>query len=574
MGQPVEILINLKKTGQGGKEAEDELSGVQKAAKLAGAALGAMASVQTAKAAYEFAKLGAQSVRTRNAFYAISGGADEASERLAAMQRATRGAISEQAAMESANRLMQMGLANNAQELEKVTTMAVRLGTAMGRDANASIEEFALLLANQSIPRLDTFGISAGKTRERINELRAANEGMTRETAFMTAVMEQGEESLQRLGPAMEDDMLAAEQLEAAWADLKTMVAEQVAPAMATLVGGMADGMRAVNEQTATMRQYNEVLGQQATTSAYVAAHYQGQAGALQDLQAQYEETKSKSADLQNAEREAGEAFSFYTGEAERAREISLAAAEAQTELSTSAGKVAKSFGDIEFDDETMWKMALASGANLDQLAELAGHLGIATDAEIEHTIEAYKMVEAFGAGTLGASELSQGFWELQTAEQDADTAGQDFTTMSGEATDKQGLLADATRITTDEMNSMALKADEVTTALSRIPTKIEVEVKINTSGDTSHLPPFQHGTPFAAGGLAMLGEGGPELAFLPRGTAVMPAWETRSVTRSMTDNRSWSRGGDTIIVQDRLAAAMVLEERRRGVDRRLARGF
>lgn len=647
----VEVLVNLKKTGTGGKEAEQELSGVQKAAKMAGAALGAMATKEAVKAVYEFSKLGAQSIRTRDAFVAISGGADEAAKRLEAMQRATRGALSEQAAMSSANQLMQMGLANNAEELENVTNMAVRLGTAMGRDAGQSIEEFSLLLSNMSIPRLDTFGISAGKVRARINELQASIEGMTREEAFMIAVTEQGEEAMSRLGPATDDAMLASEQLEAAWADLKAVAAEQLAPAMAEIAGGLAKGMRSFQEQTTAVREYNRVLGEEATTSAYVAAHFQGQSGALADLQAQYEAATEPAQGLIQAEMDAAGAFGKYIREVEQAQTVSEAAAAAQYELATSAQTVAKSFGEMEFDDEELWKLAMASGATVEQLGALAQHLGIATDAEIQHTLSAYQMVEAFGRGELGAEQLASKFNMLSVAESDASIAGGKYALELSNASAQAARMADSAAATSTEMDKLRAAADlseqqkaveeaagyfgdledatadtedaherlerqlrqtrtgfgrldrsvqgterslagagqqaqNIKTYLDNIPEVIDVTVNVNyvptgtpppgTSQPSTPSGPSGHqaGTRFWGGGMALLGEGGPELAVLPRGSRVLPAWQTGQVVRQMTDARTWNRGGDTIVVQDALAAAMVLERQRRERDRRLVGGF
>ena len=44
----------------------------------------------------------------------------------------------------------------------------------MGNGATESMENFALMLANQSILRLDSFGISSGKVTARIEELMSA----------------------------------------------------------------------------------------------------------------------------------------------------------------------------------------------------------------------------------------------------------------------------------------------------------------------------------------------------------------------------------------------------------------
>ena len=162
---------NLDDLDSASKDASKDVSGLSGAVKGLGTVLSVAAVATAAKAAWQLGELGAQSERTGHAFEMISGGADEARKRLDAMRVATRGAMSEQQMMGSANQLMQMGLANNADELENITKMAVKLGGAMGNKAGPSIESFSLMLANQSIPRLDTFGISAGKVRTRILEL-------------------------------------------------------------------------------------------------------------------------------------------------------------------------------------------------------------------------------------------------------------------------------------------------------------------------------------------------------------------------------------------------------------------
>jgi hypothetical protein len=126
--------------------------------------------------------------------------------------------------MQSASKLMSMGLADNAEELGRTSEMAVVLGQAFGRDAATAIEEWSLMMANMSIPRLDTFGISSGKVRDRINELMDSVKGMTRDQAFMIATMEQGAIAMDRLGGSATDTKLRFEQLQARIKDLKVEV--------------------------------------------------------------------------------------------------------------------------------------------------------------------------------------------------------------------------------------------------------------------------------------------------------------------------------------------------------------
>lgn len=77
-------------------------------------------------------------------------------------------------------------------------------------------------------------------------------------------------------------------------------------------------------------------------------------------------------------------------------------------DLVTSAGTVAKSFGEMEFTPEAIWEMALGSGASLPVLADLADRLGIAEEAEINATLAAYKLTEALGAGAIAGPEYAQ----------------------------------------------------------------------------------------------------------------------------------------------------------------------
>ena len=116
------------------------------------------------------------------------------------LRTATGGAIDDITLMESSNKLLLSGLASNGDELTKVIELATKLGGAMGEDAASSIENFSLMLLNQSIPRLDSFGISGSKVREEINELIRTGQAANREEAFKMAVFQQGAVALDKLG--------------------------------------------------------------------------------------------------------------------------------------------------------------------------------------------------------------------------------------------------------------------------------------------------------------------------------------------------------------------------------------
>lgn len=121
---------------------------------------------------------------------------------MSALRRATGGVVDSMTLMVSGNKLLQMGLATNTDELAKMTEIATKLGSSMGMDATKAMSDFSLMLANNSIMRLDQFGISSGQVRARILELQAATDGLSRSDAFKMAVMEIGAQALDRLGNA------------------------------------------------------------------------------------------------------------------------------------------------------------------------------------------------------------------------------------------------------------------------------------------------------------------------------------------------------------------------------------
>jgi Zn finger protein HypA/HybF involved in hydrogenase expression len=84
-------------------------------------------------------------------------------------------------------------------EFDDVANMAIRLGDQTQSEADR-VECFTLLLARHSFPRLDVFGLSAGKVRARVTELLDIDEEMDYETAFVIAVLEEGTIAMKELG--------------------------------------------------------------------------------------------------------------------------------------------------------------------------------------------------------------------------------------------------------------------------------------------------------------------------------------------------------------------------------------
>lgn len=211
----LELLLRTKKSGTATKDTTAELKKLKSASGQAGKAaeklnLGMIAvagAIMTAGIAAlrqipVLMDLGVQATRAETGLRGLAGGSEQAAAALVAVQEGAGGSIDRIAAATAATKLFSMGLASTAEEAGHLTKTAVTLGAAMGKGPQQAFEQFTLLLANQSILRLDTFGISAGRVRERMRELAQETPNMSREARFLAATMEQAEVSMKKLEAA------------------------------------------------------------------------------------------------------------------------------------------------------------------------------------------------------------------------------------------------------------------------------------------------------------------------------------------------------------------------------------
>jgi len=351
--------------------------------------------------------------------------------------------------------------------------------------------------------------------------------------------------------------------------------------------------------------------------------------------------------------RYSAEEFSVHAGSVIEGVEGIAQAAQPTTDalgsLYETSNSVARSFGEMTFDYDTLWNLALASGASTEALAALAQSLGIASEAEIQHTLEGQRLVEMFGQGLITAAQLQEGFHGLATAasvarveaaslatetssvvqgvsgvakadgeaaanalslakaEAEAATAASEHREQVGqmseslveaseqavgltesdvELTDTTFNLRDATGelentvgdLQTAEENAAGATVDlgqaaEETSnrfenmrgsvdrsigrmnmlenaalgtqrALASIEREITIHVNYVTSGAA---PGLQAGTMHFPGGLALVGEAGPEFVALPRGSRVYPAGQTRGMLADMGAGTSVATPGRAV---------------------------
>jgi len=232
----VEIII--KATDKASKEVKGLNSVIGKLGKVAAIAGAAVVAtgVVIGKVAFNLAKESARVERLKNTFDSLAKSIGETSDvMIKDLRVASRGMINDADLMQYSGKLMAMGLADTSDEAGRLIEMATQLGSAMGMDATASIEQFALMLANQAIRRLDEFGISSGTVTKRLQELMEADKNLTRETAFMMAVMEQGNATMEKVGEQGEGAAAGMARLTANVDNLKVEIGNRLRPVLETI---------------------------------------------------------------------------------------------------------------------------------------------------------------------------------------------------------------------------------------------------------------------------------------------------------------------------------------------------
>lgn len=138
----------------------------------------------------------------------------------AQLRAATQGALTQAQIATSIGSLIEMGLVSGAEQATELADLIIRLKKPTD-DASASFANFGLTIANMSFERLDAFGISSGSVRAAMAELMETTAGLTKEQAFLEAVLSQGRISLERTGRETGEVVAGYEQLSTRLAETK-----------------------------------------------------------------------------------------------------------------------------------------------------------------------------------------------------------------------------------------------------------------------------------------------------------------------------------------------------------------
>lgn len=203
--------------------------------------------------------LGTQANTTEAVFRRLVSTMGDYESTMSRLRSSTGGIVDDKTLQEGSNKFLQMGIAKNPEELTRMMEMAIKLGSSMGMNPEKSISDFSLMIANNSIMRLDQFGISAGAVRLRIKELQDQVEGLDRSDAFRLAVLEIGAESLNRLGDAANAAATPMARLQTAMQNTAQNFSQNFATGINGLLGIMeiASGNNPIQQQVQAAAQAN-----------------------------------------------------------------------------------------------------------------------------------------------------------------------------------------------------------------------------------------------------------------------------------------------------------------------------
>lgn len=213
-------------TQQLNKSSDESSSGINNLSKAVGDAITGFIAFKAVGMVSELVHLGGAANATQATFTALSGGAAEATNTLIRMRDATGGIVADTELMAGANRLLAMHIANTGQQAADLAGVAVNLGRAFGQDAASAIENFSLMIANQSLLRLDSLGISASAVRARMAELKDEFPEMDKQARFTQATLEEATKTVDRLGSSITAAQTPIAQLETRFENFKTNVGQ------------------------------------------------------------------------------------------------------------------------------------------------------------------------------------------------------------------------------------------------------------------------------------------------------------------------------------------------------------
>lgn len=189
--------------------------------------------------------------RQRVAAVNLAGSQAKLNELMETFRRASGGALDKAEGLASVTKLMAVGFADNAGELDKFARAIRGISIAMGTTEDTVTQNLILELFTQRGARLDQLGLQYDKVRARADELRAADTSLTQQQAYQNAVLEQAQERYGALTDSLEGQKTGVEKLAIAWKNLRLEIGQEIKPGVDNLGEWTADFLEWIRQRRA-----------------------------------------------------------------------------------------------------------------------------------------------------------------------------------------------------------------------------------------------------------------------------------------------------------------------------------
>lgn len=204
-----------------------------------------LATVQfLANEAINLATLGTTAARTAKSFEILSGSSAKAQVNIAAIQRASNSTVTSLQAAQIGTQAFSLGLAKNAQDLERLTRAARTIATISPtiHDMGDALTQLSLFASNEkSFMRADQLGLSVSEVKDRMKELQAQDESLDGSQAKLQASLQLLEAKFGATQQAAEAQATGLEKLGVAWTELEITISQSTGGMVNSVAGYLAN---------------------------------------------------------------------------------------------------------------------------------------------------------------------------------------------------------------------------------------------------------------------------------------------------------------------------------------------
>jgi len=204
---------------------------------------------------FSLGKTAAEAARMETAFQSLAAGAGQSGdEMLAALQKASKGTISNKDLMLNANRAILLGVADTGEEMAKLLEVATARGRALGLSTQQAFGDIVTGLGRESKLILDNLGIMVdvekvqGEYAKSLGKTASSLSDAERKQALLNAVLRDSADIVAASKDDTDDAAANFERMDASIQNAKVALGELFGPAVAIVAQSIADAAVAASE--------------------------------------------------------------------------------------------------------------------------------------------------------------------------------------------------------------------------------------------------------------------------------------------------------------------------------------